>query len=88
MTSPAVQPRVLRRIGPQLISKGRVSQPGIDLTMLDEQFAARLGIMGLAVIDVLPDSAAERAGLSGLDLSRGELGDIIVAVNGEPDERC
>ena len=42
--------------------------------------AARAGISGLIIADVLPGSAAQKAGLRGLDGQR--LGDVITHVDG------
>jgi 2-alkenal reductase len=38
---------------------------------------------GIIVAEVVPGSAAERAGLRGIDRGSGRLGDIITHVNGE-----
>ena len=63
-----------------LIRDGHVPTPGIGVLTADEQASARLGIDGLVVMRVLPGSPAQRAGLRGVDLSDGTLGDVIVAV--------
>jgi 2-alkenal reductase len=39
------------------------------------------------VVRTLPGSPAAQAGLQGLDARTGRLGDVIVAVNGEPVRR-
>lgn len=81
----AVPVDIVNRIVPALIRDGKVPRPGIGITVLDEQQALRLGVDDGLIIDrVLPGSAAAQAGLSGLDRGRAALGDIIVAVNGEP----
>ena len=78
----AVPVDVVNRVVPQLIEKGRVPRPGIGISVLSEELAARLGVEGLVIAEVAPGSAAEKAGLRGL---RGpQLGDVIVAANGEP----
>jgi len=45
---------------PQLIASGRITRPGLGVGLLDIQ-----GIEGVAVRTVIPDSAADRAGLRG-----------------------
>ena len=79
----AVPVDIVNRIVPQLIRDGRVPRPGIGIAALDEEATARQGIDGLAIVRVTPGSPAARAGLRGLDLDRGRLGDIIAKVNGE-----
>jgi 2-alkenal reductase len=76
----AVPVDLVNRIVPQLIKTGRVPRPGIGITVVPEEMAARAGIGGLIVADVLPGSAAEKAGLRGLEGQR--LGDVITHVNG------
>ncbi len=80
----AVPVDVINRIVPQLIAGGRVPRPGIGIAVLEEDVAARLGVNGLVIAEVLPGSAAEKAGLKGIDRVARELGDVIVQVNGTP----
>ena len=42
---------------------------------------------GIVVMQTVPGSPAEKAGLRGLDISHRSLGDVIVAVNGKPVDR-
>ena len=79
----AVPADVVNRIVPQLVRDGRVPRPSIGVAILDEEAAARQGIAGLVIARVTPGSPAARAGLRGLDLDRGRLGDVITQVNGE-----
>jgi 2-alkenal reductase len=72
----------VNRIVPQIISEGRVPMPGIGIVAADETVSARLGTLGIVIVSVVPDSQADKAGLHGLDPDTGELGDVIVAVNG------
>lgn len=80
----AVPVGTVNRIVPQLVRDGRVPRPGIGVAFFSEEMAARLGYEGLAVAEVLPDSAAERAGIRGVDRRAGRLGDIITEANGRP----
>jgi 2-alkenal reductase len=77
----AVPVDVVNRIVPQLIKNGRVPRPGIGITVLPEEVAARLGVVGVIVADVLPGGAAAKAGLQGVINGR-EIGDVITQANG------
>lgn len=80
----AVPVDVVNRIVPQLIRDGRVPRAGIGVALLDEELAARFGIRGVIIADVLHGSAAERAGLVGIDRRANRLGDVITHANGVP----
>ena len=77
----AIPVDVVNRVVPQLIRDGRVPTPGIGIIPGDESLATRLGVDGVIVVRTVPGSPAERAGLRGVNLTTGELGDIIVAVD-------
>ena len=79
----AVPVDVVNRIVPQLIKNGRVPRPGIGITVLPEEIAARLGVTGLIVADVLPGTSAAKAGLMGVVNGR-QIGDVVTAVNSVP----
>ena len=83
----AIPVDVVNRIVPQLIQSGRVPTPGIGIVAANEAVATRLGAEGLIVVRTAPGSPAERAGLRGVDLSTGAIGDVIVEVNGKPVRR-
>ena len=78
----AVPVDTVNRVVPELIGRGRVPQPGIGIVALDEEIAARMGIKGVAISEVLPGSAAQIAGLEAVDRARGTLGDVITQVGG------
>jgi 2-alkenal reductase len=78
---------VVNRIVPELIRNGRVPTPGIGIVAANEAVATRLGVEGVVVVRTAPGSPAERAGLRGLDLASGKLGDVIVGVNGKTVRR-
>ena len=80
----AVPVDVVNRVVPQLIAKGKYPRPGIGIVVLDDQAAASLGVVGVVIDRVVPDSEADRAGLRGIDYRQRVLGDIIVAVAGQP----
>jgi 2-alkenal reductase len=83
----AIPVDVVNRIVPELIRNGRVPTPGIGIVAASEVVATRLGVEGVIVVRTAPGSPAERAGLRGVDLSYGTLGDVIVEVNGKPVRR-
>ena len=82
----AIPVDAVNRIVPELIANGRVPTPGIGIIAGDETVAAQLGIEGVVVVRPIPGSPAERAGLEGVS-PLGELGDVIVGVEGEPVRR-
>ncbi|MPZ41752.1 MAG: PDZ domain-containing protein [Rhizobiales bacterium] len=83
----AIPVDVVNRIVPQLISTGRVPVAGIGIQAGSEAVTSRAGVNGVAVIRTVPGSPAERAGLRGANLQTGQLGDVIVGVNGKPVRR-
>ena len=80
----AVPVDVVNTVVPQLIAKGKFPRPGIGIVVLEDQAAASLGVVGVVIDRVMPGSAADRAGLEGIDYRRRILGDVIVAVGGRP----
>jgi len=80
----AVPVDVVNQVVPQLIAKGKFPRPGIGIVVLDEEIAARLGVVGVVIDQVVPGSAAESAGLKGIDYRKRLLGDVIVAADGNP----
>jgi S1-C subfamily serine protease len=83
----AVPVDTVNQIVPQLIAHGRVVRPGLGVVLASDAQAQRLGLEGALVVDVRAGSAAERAGIRPTardELGRIVLGDVIVAVHGEP----
>ena len=84
----AVPVDTIRRIVPQLIAHGRVIRPGLGIQIADPSVAHRLGLKGVLVIRVMPDSPAQEANMNGTyrDEKTGDivLGDVIVALDGKP----
>ncbi len=76
----------IRQLVPQLIEYGKPLRPGIGIQLVSDLWAARWRIPGVVVQSVVPGSPAAQAGLEGLRESRRGvvLGDVIVAVGGEP----
>jgi S1-C subfamily serine protease len=83
----AIPVDVVNRVVPQLIRDGRVPTPGIGIVAGNEALAARLGVDGVVIVRTVPGSAAERAGLRGVNTENGQVGDVIVAADGKPVRR-
>jgi S1-C subfamily serine protease len=72
---------------PDLIQHGRVMRPSLGVQLATPQIARQLGITGALILEVTAGSGAERAGLRPTirnERGRLVLGDIIVAVDGQP----
>jgi 2-alkenal reductase len=80
----AVPVDVVNEVVPQLIARGKFPRPGIGIVVLDDEIAASLGMVGVVIDRVIPNSEAEQVGLEGIDYQRRILGDVIVEVEGEP----
>jgi S1-C subfamily serine protease len=83
----AVPVDIVNRVVPELIRNGRVPTPGIGIVAASEAVATRLGTEGVIVVRTAPGSPAERAGIRGVDLASGNLGDVITAADGKPVHR-
>lgn len=79
----AVPVDTVNRIVPAIIRDGRAPLAGIGIVAIPDELAGRLGVKGVAVRAVQPDTSAARAGLRGID-AQGRLGDVIVGAAGEP----
>lgn len=91
---------IVRRVVPALIANGRYDHPylGISGTTLTSDLAKAMGLSpdqrGALVIDVTPNSPADKAGLRGsdrqitLDGSPARVGgDVITAIDGNPVQK-
>lgn len=77
----------VRRIVPDLIAHGRAPIPGIGILAANDALTSRMGLTGLMVWEVGPDSPAARAGLRGADPRARTPGDLIVEANGARVEK-
>ncbi|HVO93587.1 MAG TPA: trypsin-like peptidase domain-containing protein [Terriglobales bacterium] len=85
----AIPVDTVNRIVPEVIRYGKVTRPGIGVQIAEDQIAERLGVKGVLVVDVVPGSAAAKAGLRPTRREasgRVRLGDVITAVNGQKVE--
>jgi 2-alkenal reductase len=78
----AIPVDVVNRVAAQLIAKGHVPTPGIGIAAAPETATAQLGIAGVIVLKVYPNSPAEKAGVKGVG-ANGEIQDVITAANGQ-----
>ena len=79
----------VNRIVAELIRYGKVTRPGIGVQIAEEQIADRLGVKGILVVDIVPGSAAAKAGIRPTrreGSGRVRLGDVITAIDGKKVE--
>jgi len=85
----AVPVDTVNRIVPELISRGRYIRPSLGVSVdadINRLVTQRLGVKGVLLLRIEPNSAAERAGLRGTEIDRaGDVvpGDIILSIDGE-----
>ncbi|GIW70658.1 MAG: 2-alkenal reductase [Planctomycetota bacterium] len=85
----AVPVDTVRRVVPQLIARGRLVRPSLGVRVAPDHITRRLGLEGVLVLEVVPGSGAEAAGLRPTRSVRGQLvlGDLIVAIGQHPVRR-
>ncbi len=70
----------------QLTEHGKIIRPGLGIHPAPDRLTRELGLEGVLILDVLPDSAAADAGLRQTkpDPTNGhQLGDVIMAIDGK-----
>jgi 2-alkenal reductase len=82
----AIPVDTVNRVVPQLIARGYASYPSIGIQAVDPYLVSRNGIKGVVISSTLRGSPAAEAGLKALSRRTGELGDVIIAVNGRPTD--
>jgi S1-C subfamily serine protease len=83
----AIPVDIVNRVVPDLIKNGRVPTPGIGIVAASEAVTTRLGIEGVIVVRTSPSGPAARAGIRGVDMSTGAIGDVITSADGKPVRR-
>ncbi|MBA3314170.1 MAG: trypsin-like peptidase domain-containing protein [Planctomycetaceae bacterium] len=86
----------INRIVPQIMRTGRAERAGLGIQLASDdtyaQFAGSWGLpeTGALIVEVVPDSAAEEAGLRPTRETRSgiEWGDVIVAIDGRRIEKA
>ena len=79
----AVPVDTVNRIVSELITRGKVERPALGITLIPDNIAKRLNLKGVGVLDVIPDSAAYKAGIQGTkrdQSGRFIMGDIIIGI--------
>ena len=77
---------VVSWVVPELIQYGELKRPTLGVELARMQINKRLGLEGALVIDVIPGSAAEKAGIQATARDRRgaiRLGDVIIGINDE-----
>ena len=78
----------INQVAPQIIAqKGKLAHPGLGAQYAPDQWAKRLGLNGVLILNVDPNGAAAKAGLQPTTRDEnGEvhLGDVITAMEGQP----
>ena len=82
----AIPADLVNRIVPALIARGRAPRPGIGISPARPDLVARAGISGVVIVGVTRGSPAAQAGLQPFNQRTGDLGDVIVGVNGRKVE--
>lgn len=83
----AIPVDTVNRVVPDLIAYGKVRRPTLGVELVADATTRRLGLSGALVLEVIPGSGAERAGLIGIQRDRRGrtvLGDVIVGIDNEP----
>ncbi len=74
---------LVNRVVPALIARGYAPLPGIGFTAVRPDIVARSGLTGVVLAAVDPGGPADQAGLVPYNQRTGELGDVIVGINGK-----
>jgi len=77
----------INRIVPEIIRGERVPRPRLGATTAEDHLVRRLGLKGVLILTISPNTTAAKAGLRGTQRSeQGKivLGDVIVAIGGQP----
>ncbi len=84
----AIPVDTIARAVPELIKYGREVRPSLGVQLAEDAITHRFGLRGALILQVLPDSPAAHAGLrptrQDANTGRIALGDLIVAVSGQP----
>jgi S1-C subfamily serine protease len=78
----------INSIVPQIIkTNGKLERPGLGIAIVADQIAQKMGIAGVIIMSVQAGSAADHAGLTGVERdAKGQtaVGDVIIAIDGAP----
>jgi len=77
----------INRIVPHIIRGEQVPKPQLGVTTAEDHIVRRLGLEGVLILTISPNTTADKAGLRATRRADGGklvLGDLIIAVDGEP----
>jgi S1-C subfamily serine protease len=83
----AIPVNTVKEVVPELIEHGRLVRPVLGVAVAPDQWAQQIGIDGVPILRVEPNSPAAEAGLEGAKRNNwGQitLGDVIVAIEDHP----
>lgn len=83
----AIPVNTVKEVVPELIEHGRLVRPVLGIAVAPDHWAAQIGIEGVPILRVEPNSPADEAGLQGARRNAWgqiSLGDIIVAIDEQP----
>ena len=83
----AIPVNTVKEVVPELIEHGRLVRPVLGIAVAPDQWAQQIGIEGVPILRVEPNSPAAEAGLEGVKRNNwGQitLGDVIVAIADYP----
>ncbi|HEX5327766.1 MAG TPA: trypsin-like peptidase domain-containing protein [Acetobacteraceae bacterium] len=80
----AIPVDTVNRVAAELIKTGSAPVPGVGIVTAGPAASAQVGIDGVIVLRTMPGSPAAAAGLQGVDVQSGTIGDVITAVDGKP----
>ncbi len=79
----AIPVDLVNRVIPAMILRGRAPLPGIGITPVRPDLVEQAGIAGVVIAEVRRGTPAAQAGLKAMNAKTGDLGDVIVGVNGK-----
>jgi S1-C subfamily serine protease len=77
----------INRIVPEIIRGEATPKPNLGIKTAEDHLVRRLGLEGVLILTIAPNTSAEKAGLHETARNDGGklvLGDLITAVDGEP----
>lgn len=83
----AIPVNTVKEVVPELIQHGRIVRPVLGVAVAPDHWAQQVGIEGVPILRVEPNSAAAEAGLQGAKRNAWgqiSLGDVIVAIEDYP----